>query len=482
MEQANLERIQNLTDDKAEISSSKKALMRSLLSAKVRTLLIKGEPGTGKTTLALELLREFGRGVYVSSRVSGDMLLEQNRQMSKLVEQGFVTSLSVGEASEKKLNYKFEDFRLASIEDVLMSILGRSISGEETLIILDSWDSIASKLEAKERIKTEQSLLVIAEANKVKLIFVSEDENMGVSDYFVDAVIKLEDLERDGMRVRQIVWKKLRGSRIPRRASLYTLDDGKFTICEPTRVLFPGEYPEKPFPAQPNTKAKYSSGSADLDHFLDGGYRKGSTILLELDHRIGPTWHVPFIVSAEMNFLSNGFSMFILPSGNRPPQTIKENLLPYFSEDFLKTSLRIAQYDLGGFTDPCFVQLEKGSPDKHAAAVMKQIEIIKGESKRPCIFFIGMDSVQSANAREMIDPLGFGLTETVRRTQDLAIVTLKQGSALGLELNNRCDLHLKLEEFDRTLTIHSVKPPSELYHMEYDYSPGYGMVKLRPIV
>src|ERR1700730_16140040 len=126
MEQANLEKIQNLTDDKAEISSSKKALMRSLLSAKVRTLLIKGEPGTGKTTLALELLREFGRGVYVSSRVSGDMLLEQNRQMSKLVEQGFVTSLSVGEASEKKLNYKFEDFRLASIEDVLMSILGRS--------------------------------------------------------------------------------------------------------------------------------------------------------------------------------------------------------------------------------------------------------------------------------------------------------------------------------------------------------------------
>lgn len=247
-------------------------------------------------------------------------------------------------------------------------------------------------------------------------------------------------------------------------------------------MLFAGEYPVKPFPTQPNTKAKYSSGSADLDRFLDGGFRKGSTILIEMDHRIGPTWHVPFVVSAELNFLSNGFSMFILPSGNRPPQAIKENLLPYFSEDFLKGSLRVAQYDLGGHADPCFVQLEKGAPEKHAATVKKQIETIKGDSNRPCIFFIGMDTVQSANARELIDPLGFALTEMVRRNQDLAFITLKQGSSLGLELNNRCDLHLKLEEFDRTLTIHSVKPPSELYHMEYDYSKGYGMVKLRAIV
>ncbi|MFI5420611.1 MAG: RAD55 family ATPase [Nitrososphaerales archaeon] len=206
-----------------EISASKKALLRSFLSPRVRTLLIKGEPGSGKTTLALELLKEFGRGVYISSRVSGDMLLEQNRQLRDLVERGVIASLSMSEYTEKSSNYKFEDFRLASIEDVLMSILARPATKDESLIVLDSWDSIAGKLESKDRMKTEQSLLVIAEANKVKLVFVSEEENMSASDYFVDAVIKLEDLERDGMRVRQIVWKKLRGSRIPRRSSLYTL-------------------------------------------------------------------------------------------------------------------------------------------------------------------------------------------------------------------------------------------------------------------
>jgi hypothetical protein len=329
--------------------------------------------------------------------------------------------------------------------------------------------------------KTEQSLLVIAEANKVKLVFVSEEENLSASDYFVDAVIKLEDLEIGGMRVRQVVWKKLRGSRIPHRTSLYTLEDGKFTIFDPTKVLFVGEYSTKPFPAQPNTKTMYSSGSADLDRFLDGGYRKGSTVLLEMDDRIGPTWHVPFVVSAEMNFLSNGFSMFILPSGNRPAQTIKENLPPFFSNDFLRGSLRIAQYDLCGGKDPCFVQLEK-DPEKHAKNVLMQIEMIKGENRRPCIFFLGMDTVHNASGKEMIDPLGIGLTEMIRRNEDLAIVSMKHGSSLRNELNNLCDLHLKLEELNRTLVIHSVKPPSELYHVEYDYSQGYGQVHLQAIV
>jgi hypothetical protein len=330
--------------------------------------------------------------------------------------------------------------------------------------------------------KTEQSLLVIAEANKVKLVFVSEEDDLSASDYFVDAVIKLEDLETDGMRVRRLVWKKLRGSRIPHRSSLYTLEDGRLTIFEPTKVLFAVDFQVKPFPAQPNSKTTYSSGSADLDRFLDGGFKKGSTIVLEMDNRIGPTWHVPFVASVEMNFLSNGFSVFILPSGNRPPQTIKENLLPYFSEDFLRKSMRIAQYDLGGSNDPCYIQLEKYSPEKHCQEVMKQIETIKGENNRPCIFFMGMDTVLSANGRELIDPLGFGLTERVRRTGDLAIITIKYGSSLQVDLNNRCDLHLKLEELDRTLVIHSVKPPSELYHLEYDYSQGYIQVKLQAIV
>jgi len=461
---------------------SQNILLRSLLSSKIRTLLIKGEPGTGKTTLALELLAGYGSGVYVSSRVSRDMLLEQNPQLRDLANKGLVSSVSMSE-NDKPKSFKFEDYRLASIEDVLISILGRSReSKDELLIVLDSWDSIVNKLDASERMKTEQSLLVIAEANNVKLIFVSEDEKLGASDYFVDAVIKLEDVSMEGMRVRRLVWKKLRGSMIPHRSSLYTLENGRLSIFDPTVVRFVGEFSTKKFKPIPNSSTRFSSGSVDLDNFLEGGYRRGSNIILEMDNRIGPTWHVPFVVSCEMNFLSNGSTMFIIPSGNRPPQTIKDNLLPYFSEETLQKSLRVAQYDLSGSKNPCFVQLEKDSIEKTRENVKKALEAIKGPENRPCIFFIGMDTVQNANGREILDPLGIALTELVRRNGDLAINTVKYGSGLIRDLNNACDLHIKLEELDRTLVMHSLKPPSELYHVEYDYSAGFGQVKLKAIV
>ncbi|HYB04566.1 MAG TPA: gas vesicle protein GvpD basic region 2 domain-containing protein, partial [Nitrososphaerales archaeon] len=350
------------------------------------------------------------------------------------------------------------------------------------LIVLDSWDSIVNKLDASERMKTEQSLLVIAEANNVKLIFVSEDERLTASDYFVDAVVKLEDEEMDGMRIRRLVWKKLRGTRIPHRSSLYTLEGGRVAIFDPTTVKFAGDYPSKKFSPISNPRGKYSSGSRDLDEFLEGGYRTGSNVILEMDNRIGVNWHVPLVVSCEMNFLANGCAMFILPSGNRPPQVIKENLLPYFSEELLQKSLRIAQYNLGGAKDGCFVRLDLTSPDETADKVRSAIKEIKGEQNRPCIFFIGMDTVRNSTGQETLDPLGVGLADFVSRNGDLAIYTVKFGSDLIRDLNNTCDLHLKLEELDRTLVMHSLKPPSELYHVEYDYSVGYGQVKLRAIV
>jgi len=409
--------------------------------------------------------------------------MEQNPQLRELAKRGLVSSVSMSDTDEKPKSFKFEDYRLASIEDVLISILGRPKEGnQDLLIVLDSWDSIVNKLDASERMKTEQSLLVIAEANNVKIIFVSEDERLTASDYFVDAVVKLEDDVMEGMRVRRLVWKKLRGTRIPHRSSLYTLEGGRVTIFDPTAVKFVGEYPTARFKAIPNSETKFSSSSKDLDEFFGGGIRKGSVIVLEMDSRIGGNWHVPLVVSCEMNFLANNGSMFILPSGNRAAQAIKENLSPYFSEDILRKRLRIAQYNIGGETDDCFVKLDQAAADLTGEKVRSAIKAIKRPENRPCIFFIGMDTVRTTTGQEILDPLGIGLTEFVRRNGDLGIFMVKMGSHLIRDLNNDCDLHIKLEELDRTLVMHSLKPPSELYHIEYDYSVGYGMVKLRSIV
>jgi KaiC/GvpD/RAD55 family RecA-like ATPase len=416
---------ERLQQQQEEERNSANFLLRSLLSPSIQTLLIKGEPGSGKTTLAIELLTEFGRGIYISSRVSEDMLAEQNLKLQSLLKDGSVKALSAGERFDpRSTTFAFEDFRLASVEDVLKSIVMNSegAGGRELLLVLDSWDSIASKLDSTERMKIEQTMLVIAEANNVKIVFVSEDDSIRSADYFVDAVVKLEDDSMEGMRVRRLIWKKIRGARIPHRSSLYTLEGGKFTIIEPTIVRFTGEYDARSFQSIPHGKNSFSAGSRDLDRFFGGSLRHGSTIVMELDNRIGPTWHVPIVMSLELNFIANDGSVFILPSGNRPPWIIKENLALFFPEEVLRRSLRIAQYK--GFEvaekDPCYVFLEKESNERTAERVVSETSEIKCGNKRPCFYFIGMDTVESTFGREILDPMGLKLAHHIRRDGDLS--------------------------------------------------------------
>ena len=62
--------------------------LRSLLNPSVNAILVKGEPGTGKTTFAVELLQTYGNGIYMSTRVSKEQITRQNPSISSLVASG----------------------------------------------------------------------------------------------------------------------------------------------------------------------------------------------------------------------------------------------------------------------------------------------------------------------------------------------------------------------------------------------------------
>ena len=59
--------------------------------------------------------------------------------------------------------------------------------------------------------------MAIAESNKAKLLFISEEPHLTTTDYLVDAVITLKDEGIEGRRIRRIEWNKLRGIAIPKK-------------------------------------------------------------------------------------------------------------------------------------------------------------------------------------------------------------------------------------------------------------------------
>jgi KaiC/GvpD/RAD55 family RecA-like ATPase len=184
------------------------------------SLLIKGKPGTGKTTFALTLLdnlNDDSNYFYISTRLSLKQLLFYYPWVEKFFSK-----------DENKSGYRFEDARLDEPESLFERITNQLMDVKSPVIIIDTWDTIASFMDRESRLNNERVLQIWRERAGAKLIFLTETFDLGILDSIVDGVITLDNSIFESSNNRQLTINKLRGLPIRCSSYCYSLYNGVF--------------------------------------------------------------------------------------------------------------------------------------------------------------------------------------------------------------------------------------------------------------
>ncbi len=430
-----------------------------------KSLVVKGKPGTGKTTFVFAILQELcptGNCIYISPRID--------------------KSSSYG-----KFPWIEGDFN--NNEDFLRMLASRikaiwEASSSKPIIAVDSIDSLSiatTRSVAWQDNKFELERLLMDFSRKVNadLILITENTDIDSLDYLADGVVAVEMTEMAGSDIRKIHLQKLRGVGMAQSRYLFTLHKGSFNCFEPFKVSYP-ENIVVPAPTHDPAMSKISTGCPDLDEILGGGYQKGSFNLFEITSGVGDSFY-SILLPTFINHLNMGRAMLSIPTEGTSVETEKRMIAPFIKDmNFQSLFKGFEIRDQKGRT-PTYVEAFSGNIYKD----METLYQVKHELMRqygvPLLDYIGLDSMEYNYGWENIGSVIGQMASLTKTTENVVLAVAKHGQKVTEPVAHMATTHWKFENVDKTLVMYGIVPKTGLYVAQMTFDAGHPQVRLVPI-
>jgi len=460
-------------------------------SKKGNLLLIKGEAGTGKTILSLELLRLFANkvnGVYLSTRVSPQRLFGQFPYLSDIIKPEHVLDTETEYQPRKRSGEAFDifDLRLREAPSLIDHLFGLASGIENPFILLDSWDAIIRKLTPNDKAKMEDWLEVLITNTNATLLLVSEEPQETRMDFLVDGVVTLSKSRIEDRVIREITINKLRGGEIGQDKYLFTLNGGRFQHFKPWQwERIPVEKRKFPPKNKKNNDDTVPTCVQGLDELLNGGWRKGSFNILELAEGVGDN-HFSLTVPAAMSFLNSGGSFKCFAGGWEIAYI--NNSLPMKLFDAVKDRLLFIQATKTPIEDGTqnVFEIDTSNLSKIDGLLEKsyqEVAKVEANSKDGVVFgFIDTDVIEREFGPETaMDVLSIE-SDFVKSSKSIDIAILKEGQRLSKDIVHLASTHWKLARKHGVLIFYGVVPDTRIYVIQTGFEKGYPETNISSIV
>jgi DNA polymerase III delta prime subunit len=434
-----------------------------------QTLLIKGLPGTGKTTLALATMNnlcEERNGMYISTRIDPRRLYATNPWVKEVIPPKNVVNATQTRLLEslKGTGKDLSDYY--AVLDFFKVFFDEAEDMDNPMIIIDSWDAVlnyTAHLIGNSRSGFEQNICEFARDLDTHLIFVSEFASIMPLDYIVDGVVSMEQFRLPGyaegsMRtryVRQIKLDKLRGVEIGQKTYTVTLHNGRFRFFEPYREHTDARIGSDGMRVPDPKDDRISTGIPDLDLFT-GGLKYGSCNVLEIDHGVGKRYY-QILTALASNAIKNGRGVFVLPS-------IGYQLS---SRDIFVPNNVIVSQPVGE------------DPVTWGEELQEKWNALRERTGRPILNIIGLDSIEFAFGYKAALNLANLMIRNWKETNDINVLVVKSGQESMNMVIHTADTYLLVNELNGGLCLYGIIPRTEPYNMLLE---DRNRISLTPIV
>lgn len=247
--------------------------------------LIEGEPGTGKTTLAMDFLlcgRDAGETtLYVTLSETADEMQAVAESHGWHLEGVFLVELERDIARHApESQYTVFESTEVELSDTMKAVYEAAQRIKPSRVVIDSLSEL--RLLARDSLRFRRELLSLKrffaelDATVLMLDDLTLDIHGGLLQSIAHGVIRLERLAAEyGGERRRLIVPKLRGARFREGFHDYRIDEGGLQIFP---RLVAAEHRHVPLPGQ------VLSGVGDLDDLLGGGFDRGTSTII-----VGPS-------------------------------------------------------------------------------------------------------------------------------------------------------------------------------------------------
>lgn len=445
---------------------------------------IKGLPGTGKSSLALQLIASLPNSFFISTRINPEIIMNDFSWLEQEIHPNrkypFFLDATRSENSSQNKNVALLNFE--TMPEFIQMLFGLGQDLPNKIIAIDSWSALTGNLSQNQISHWESIIVQHLLSENSKIIFVIEGTDPASIDWVVDGITVLSKRTISSTygiprRIRELNFVKMRGKEILNETYLATLAEGQLKTFYPFKYRFPAIMLKSHTIPDPDDR-HISTGSSDFDELLSGGFQKGSWNLFEVATPVGDALDF-FLFPLITNHLNQKRPMISI---FREGVTFdsKQSFLDVFtgSKEWIKQTANFERY----------IPKKASNRFELPDTVEKLLDLIETSklallklSEPPLLISLGIDVLENKYGIPALNELIAILVSKARLEGNIVVGWLKEkqefqgGTAAATS-------HWKIHLIDRALVLEGIIPATEYYAIEPVLFKGYIDYTLTPVL